>query len=312
MTYVFLTACRNEAGILEEFLSEFYAMVKQAGIAGNTALYVVDDFSVDRSVEILEQHRVVATDQVRLEIIRAPMNLGNQGALFYGLSRLEISPADVLVTFDSDGEDDVGQIPSLLALGRENLRRLVLVERGRRRESLAFRVSFTCYKALFRFLTRHSVIPNNFMLIPGEYVPAIRRLPLAPAHFAYAVLKLGLPSVQTQRDRRARYGGTSSQNLFTVASHGLVGLMVFYENVVARLLVLLLFFGLVGTAVVGFALGIRESSPVQRALLWGAVASAGVVASLVGLMLSAGLALLLKLVVYHVGDARLPRQSPVE
>ena len=51
--------------------------------------------------------------------------------------------------------------------------------------------------------------------------------PLASAvHFAYAVLKMKFPSITTRRDRRQRYGEKSSQNLFMVASHGLVGLGV--------------------------------------------------------------------------------------
>lgn len=313
MKYVFLTACRNEATILETFLDEFTAMVEKAEIGGRTVLYVVDDLSLDRSVEILESYRSRATG-VRLEIIPAPTNLGNQGAVFYGLGRVDVSPEDVLIGFDCDGEDDVAQIPSILALGRENPGKLVLIERGRRQESLTFKLAFTAYKTVFRFLTRQKVIPNNFMLIPCQYVPLIRRSPLAAVHFAYAILKLGLPAVTTTRDRRQRYGGRSSQNLFTVGSHGLVGLMVFYENVIAKLLVLLFAFGVCAIGVIGLALVVRENVPAQRTLLWAAVAAGGMVVGLFGLLLSAALALLFKLAVFtlsRVYDGARPEQTPL-
>ena len=298
MRYVFLTACRNEQATLPDFFREFTEVLATAGITRQSVLYVVDDLSTDRTVDLLEEYRSAARPSgLTVEILRAPTNLGNQGALFHGLSRLTLGPSDVLVTFDSDGEDDVRQIPSLVELGAENPGKVIYIERGRRKESLTFRVAFGCYKLLFRFLTRQTVIPNNFLWIPGQYVRFIRRAPLAAVHFAYAVLKLRLPSLCIQRDRRARYGGSSSQNLFMVASHGLVGLMVFYETVIAKLLYLLASFGVFALAVVGLALYIPNVI-VQRTLLLGSVAMAAVGAGFFSLLMAAALALMFKMSVF--------------
>jgi glycosyltransferase involved in cell wall biosynthesis len=297
MAYVFLTACRNEQAILPEFLREFTEVVREAGVGSNTVLYVVDDLSTDRSVQVMEEYqRTVGS--LPLRILMAPTNLGNQGALFYGLSQIDVGPGDILITFDCDGEDDVRQIPSIIALGKENPEKLVLIERGRRQESLTFRVAFTCYKALFRFLTRQTVVPNNFLLIPGQFVPVLRRTPLAAVHFAYAILKTRFPSVVTHRDRRTRYGGRSSQSLFMVASHGLVGLMVFYETVIAKLLLLLMTFGMFSLGVVGVALALPENLGVQRTLLWSSVAIAGTGAGFFSLLMSSALALIFKMAVF--------------
>jgi glycosyltransferase involved in cell wall biosynthesis len=295
--YVFLTACRNEAAILDEFLREFTEVLRSAAIIDHTVCYVVDDLSTDRSVEILEEYRATAAG-VRLEIIRAPTNLGNQGALFYGLSQISVGQSDVLITFDCDGEDDVRQIPYIVELGSSSPGKLVLIERGRRHESLTFKIAFSCYKLLFRYLTRQTIIPNNFLLMPGRYVPYIQRTPLASVHWAYAILKMRFPSVTIQRDRRKRYGGRSSQNLFMIASHGLVGLMVFYEVVIAKLLVLLLVFGGVSLAIVATALTLPDSLHIQRPLLWAALAAAGTGGALAALLLSAALAFIFKMTMY--------------
>lgn len=311
MRYVFLTACRNEEVTLGNFLQEFGGVLAQAGLREQAILYVVDDLSIDRSVKILEEY-AQQPDAVALRVIRAPTNFGNQGALFYGLSKVEIGDDDVLITFDSDGEDDVRELSSIIQLGADNPGKVVLIERGRRKESLTFRVAFTCYKALFRFLTRQQVIPNNFLLIPGRFVPYIRRTPLAAVHFAYAILRTRFPSVSTQRDRRSRYGGRSSQNLFMVASHGLVGLMVFYETVIAKLLLLL--FGLSGFSlgVVGVALALRESLALQRILLWGSFAIAGMGGGFFSLLLAAAMALMFKMVVFTLSRAGVEgRATPI-
>jgi len=303
MRYVFLTACRNEEQILEAFLSEFRETLAAAGIAGESTLYVIDDLSTDGSVDVLERHKG-RLGGAKLEILKAPTNLGNQGALFYALRRLPISPQDLLVTFDCDGEDDVREIPSIVAFSRENPDRVVLIERGARSESLVFRAAFRTYKVLFRFLTRQSVIPNNFLVIPGRFVPFIRRTPLAAVHFAYAILRTKFPFATTRRDRRTRYGGKSSQNLFMVASHGLVGLMVFYETVIAKLLVLLTGLGVFSLAVVAAALAVPVTSvAAQRVLLWVAGATATMGASFFSLLLAAALALIFKLSVFTLSQA---------
>jgi glycosyltransferase involved in cell wall biosynthesis len=306
--YVFLTACRNEEMILAEFLREFSEMTLAAQIDRKAVLYVVDDLSSDRSIEILEAHRR-STAVTDLKVICAPTNFGNQGALFYGLSKIEVDPDDVLITFDCDGEDDVKEIPSIIKLGTDNPGKLVLIERGQRKESLIFRIAFFFYKVLFRFLTGQRVIPNNFLLIPAVYVPAIQRTPTAAVHFAYAVLKLRLPSITTRRNRRQRYGGgAGSQNLFMVASHGLVGLMIFYETVVAKLLFLL---GLVAVWIIGMigaAMFLRQYPGTERALLWLSGALAGFDLGFLGLLIAAALAFIFKLAVFNL--ARLGAEAP--
>jgi hypothetical protein len=180
----------------------------------------------------------------------------------------------------------------------------VLIERGRRTESLRFKVLFASYKALFRMLTRQSVVPNNFMLIPGRFVPAIRRSPLAAVHLAYGVLRLNPPRVVTTRDRRQRYGGQSSQNVFMLVSHGLVGLMVFYETVIAKLFLLLFAFGAFASAIVGLALVIPVSNAAaQRTLIWIAIASSVGAVGFMALLLSAAVVLLFKLTAYTLSEA---------
>jgi glycosyltransferase involved in cell wall biosynthesis len=304
--YLFLTACRNEETILGEFLREFSEMTLAAGLDRKARLYVVDDLSTDRSVEILEDHSRSAG--IDLQVVRAPTNFGNQGALFYGLSKIDVDSDDVLITFDCDGEDDVKQIPSIIKLGADNPGKAVLIERGHRKEPLVFRIAFYFYKALFRFLTGQRVIPNNFLLIPARYVPAIQRTPTAAVHFAYAVLKMKFPSITTRRDRRQRYGGATSQNLFMVASHGLVGLMIFYETVVAKLLFLLALFAIGTVGLIGAAMFLRDQPGSERALLWLSGALTGFDIGFLGLMLAAALAFIFKLIVFNL--ARLGVEAP--
>jgi hypothetical protein len=304
--FAILTAIRNEERILGTFLDELRGVVERTGLSGRTTLWVVDDLSFDGSRELLlaygRTHPAFA-----IELVSPPTNLGNQGAMAFGLQRVQVGLDDVLITLDSDGEDDVRELPSILELGRASPGHVVLIERGRRAESLRFKLFFAFYKALFRFLTGRRLVPNNFMLVPGRFVPAFRASPLAAVHFAYALYRLSPPHVATVRDRRPRYGGQTSQNLFMLVSHGLVGLMLFYEVVVAKLFMTLALLagGLAGVVVLGLLL--PERLVAQRTLAWCALALAVAGAGALGLLVAAALALAFKLAVYRTAvDASAP------
>jgi len=305
--FVFLTACRNEARILPEFFEEFQQMIRRAALAGRTRLYVVDDLSTDRSVELLEEFQRSAID-IEVHIIRVPTNLGNQGALFFGLVQVQLEPGDTLITFDCDGEDDVAAIPSILELAAANPGKVVVIERGRRTESALFKLSFSCYKRIFRVLTRQKVIPNNFLLMPGSFAGTLQRSPLAAVHFAYAALKLHPQYVATVRDRRRRYGGQTSQNGFMLVSHGLVGLMVFFEVVVAKIFMLLFLLGGIAVGLVGCGVIMPASwLNAHRIVFWGIAFSFVIAVWLLGLLLSAAFALIFRLITFTLARAAAER-----
>lgn len=303
MKYVFLTAFRNESPILETFLREFVEMTRQAGIADRAILNLVDDFSTDDSRETIERFRASGSG-CEVNVLSVPTNLGNQGAMFHGLAQIEVRPDDVLITLDCDGEDDVGQAHSIIELGAKNPGKMILIERGRRTDSRAFKISFFAYKLLFRLLTHQRVVPNNFMLIPGRYVPAIRRSPLVSAHLANGVLKLNLPRVVVSLDRRPRYGGRTTQNLFMLMTHGLVGIMIFYEVVVAKVLALVLALGVLQAAIL--VLGTASPPGDGGILLWGAAATSLVA---IGFLLCAALALIFKLIAFHFAAGAVPSRA---
>ncbi len=303
MKYVFLTAFRNESLILETFLREFVELTRRADLTDQAVLNLVDDLSTDDSRETIERFRA-GGDCCEVNVLSVPTNLGNQGAMFHGLTQVDVGPDDVLVTLDCDGEDDVGQAQSIIALGRSNPDKVILIERGRRSDSTAFKVSFLVYKQLFRLLTQQRVVPNNFMLIPGRYVAAIRRSPLVAVHLANGVLKLNLPSTVVSLDRRPRYGGQTTQNLFMLMTHGLVGVMVFYEVVVARVLALVLALGALQAVIILLGLVCPpKRTGIPSLLLWGA---AGTSLAAIGFLLCASLALIFKLMAVNLAERPAP------
>jgi hypothetical protein len=85
-------------------------------------------------------------------------------------------------------------------------------------------------------------------------------------------------------------------------SHGLVGIMVFYEVVVAKVMVFVLALGALQAA------GFSFLSPPDRVLLVFGAAAAGILA--IGFLLCAALALAFKLTAYHLAAAAASVPSP--
>src|SRR5438105_6674528 len=89
-----------------------------------------------------------------------------------------------------------------------------------------------------------------------------------------------------------------------LVSHGLVGLMVFFEVVVAKIFMLLFLFG--GAAILLVLLGMALPTAwmaAQRTLIWSAIAAGIVTSGLFALLLSAALALIFKLTTFTLASS---------
>jgi len=256
-----LTASRNDSNLLESFLNELLEVLEKASITKNTVLYFVDDLSVDQTQEILKKW--IDTNQLKIVLIPLDTNLGNQGAMAYGLKQVKLPEDALLLTLDSDGEDNLQKIPELLELAKKNKDKVVFTERGQRMDPLHIRLLYRLYRFLFLRITGKKIIPNNFMIVPAKYLCAIQKAPFVAVYYALAVLRLGIPYTSVCYDRRKRFFGHSSQNMYNLMSHGLVGLMMFYETVIPKILTYLLFsiFFFVGTSCFAlFVKFVREAS----------------------------------------------------
>jgi glycosyltransferase involved in cell wall biosynthesis len=233
-----LTAVRNEERQIEPFLREIHHVLREGGMLPRAHLVIVDDYSIDATREIIAD-TAASLDGLSVQVIELPSNRGNQSAMAYGLRLMaERFETGHVLTFDADGEDDLTQVPQLVRMLDKDPGRMLFVYRDRRRDGWVIRAFYAAYRLAYRLLTGQRLIPCNMMGIPGSMVAPIAGSPLLPLHFSYPPLRLGLPYHPVPLAKRARYGGRSSQNLGLLIQHGLIGLTIFYEQVVARLILL--------------------------------------------------------------------------
>lgn len=262
--WIVLTAFRDEAAILKDFLDELRLVLGHERM-DLVQLVLVDDVSFDDSRSVIASW-VERCPELKVEVLRPPTNLGTQAALAWGLGQLHLNNpnAQWVFSMDCDGEDDLRMLPEMMALAEKAPESMVYSVRTTRKDALRMRLLYFPFRYFYKHMTGQAILPNNFMVLPGRYQGIVLHSPFLPVYYALATLKLKTPWVASPSARRCRYGGHTTQNLFNLITHALVGLMIFHETVMARIVsyIALAFFLLLSTNVFALFVKFFQHKPV--------------------------------------------------
>ena len=176
-----------------------------------------------------------------VEVLTPPFNLGHQRAIVFALRFLapRLSPCDVVVTMDSDGEDLPQDVTRLIeALGGGGGAVLALARRTKRSERWKFRLMYVVYRSFFRVLTGTTVRTGNFAAQRANSMAATIFHPSFDLCYSSTLLSLGRPTSFVPCARGHRFAGESRMNTTSLIVHGVRMLMPFSERIAVRTLVL--------------------------------------------------------------------------
>ena len=181
-------------------------------------------------------------------LINLNRNVGHQRAIAIGLSYVsaEFGPSTVVV-MDSDGEDIPAHVQALVEASEVAGNGLVFAERTRRREGLAFQVSYKLYKRVFKLLTSKRIAFGNFSCIHPKALAKVVHVSEIWNHYSGGVIRSKLPLVTLPLERGSRLAGKSTMNYTSLVMHGLSSIAVHIDTVSIRILI----FSLI-TIVLGF------------------------------------------------------------
>lgn len=225
-----------------------------APVVPDVQFLVVDDSAgTDPDVDRLAEFPDV-------EVLVAPFNLGHQRAIVHALRLLarRVGDDDVIVTMDSDGEDQPSDVPRLLEGLDDDHAALALAQRTQRSESVPFRVMYTAYRLVFRLLTGTTVRSGNFAAQRGDSLKATIGHPTFDLCYSSSLLALRRPTATIPCARGTRFAGTSRMNAQSLMAHGVRMLLPFAERIAVRAMVLATLAGsalLVLLAVLAFGIG---------------------------------------------------------
>lgn len=213
--------------------TEVRAAVLGAGDARELRFLVVDDSAgTDPDVGRLAVH-----DDI--EVLTPPFNLGHQRAIVHGLRHLapRLADDDVVITMDSDGEDQPADVPRLLASLQESGAALVLAQRTKRSEPLLFRTLYVMFRLFFRVIAGITVLSGNFAGQRGDSLKATVHHPSFDLCYSSTLLALRRKTVTVPCARGHRFSGRSRMNTSSLIAHGIRMLLPFTERIAARMLV---------------------------------------------------------------------------
>jgi polyisoprenyl-phosphate glycosyltransferase len=192
---------------------------------------VVEDGSVREPFEA----SAIAQMGLGGEVIYLARNLGHQRAIAIGLMYIAANlDADTVVVMDSDGEDRPESIRSLIdELQRGDLD-AVVARRGKRSQSLKFRLLYPLYRFAFYLLTGRTIRFGNFVALSSRSVRRLASMQELWVHFASSLMVSRLRIGTVETDRGTRYAGKSQMNFVSLCLHGLRSMMVFAEDVLVR------------------------------------------------------------------------------
>lgn len=168
-------------------------------------------------------------------IVRLRRNCGHQTAVWVGLAVAASEPRYIgAIVMDSDGEDRPQDIGRLIAAIGPNCD-AAAARRGRRTESLPFRLFYRLYRGFFGLMTGQEIRFGNFCALNRRAVLRLTAMQETRIHLAAALIKSRLRRTEIACDRGARYSGRSRMKFYDLVLHGLRAVAVFDDAVLTRM-----------------------------------------------------------------------------
>ncbi len=204
-----------------------------------------------------------------VEILTPPFNLGHQRAIVFGLRHLaaRLGPDDIVVTMDSDGEDQPDDVPRLVAALEAEQVPLALALRTKRSEPFRFRMMYLAFRLLFRVMTGTTVKSGNFAAQRAPSLQATIDHPSFDLCYSSTLLALRRPTASVPCARGHRFAGVSRMNSYALVAHGMRMLLPFSERIAVRMMVVAAaMFTTMSTYLVLLGLGVFGERPGATAI----------------------------------------------
>ena len=168
--YVIILPFFNEGNVLSELIKQICENINEE--SENFILLFVNDGSTDDSQNILN-NIIIKQKNIVLKSIELESNHGHQNAIRQGLIFVKqnyFTGLKGLIIMDSDGEDNPEAIKELTK--KENFD-IVFVVRGKRRESITFKLGYFAYKIIFKLITGKQINFGNYSMISKNVLNSI-------------------------------------------------------------------------------------------------------------------------------------------
>lgn len=217
----------NEHELIEAFLKLVEKVLAPLDVTFK--LVLVDDGSIDNTVEIIHNYQLTTTN-ITIELLQLSSNQGHQNAIREGIihaSKNMDEHLTGLIIMDADGEDDPEAIKELVSIKDFDI---VFVSRGKRKESTTFKFGYFVYKLLFRLITGKTINFGNYSLLSPRVVKSISQKHFF--HYSAFLSKQRFNIKKINYNRQKRIDGSSKMAFKNLLFHALKSFIEYSEEVV--------------------------------------------------------------------------------
>lgn len=186
--------------------------IKQKG-----SIIVVNDFSNEKN-NTFDKYLNIK----EISVLNLNENVGSQKAISIGLKYISSKHKEkyIVTVLDSDGEDDVNQIPLMIEMAKKNLNKVIVSCRTKREEKLIFKFLYFCHKLVTLFFTLNWISFGNYSSFHSENIKEILKNDKSWLAFS-ACLSHNCKIKRLKAPRKTRLIGNSNLSLKGLINHAL-------------------------------------------------------------------------------------------
>ncbi len=209
-----------------------------AALNNKGEIIVINDFS-EEFCKKFEKFKNIN----HIQILNLKKNVGSQKAISIGLNyiRKKYNESRVITVLDSDGEDDVSQIPFMINNAIQNPDKVIVSCRKSRKEKFFFRVSYFFHKLITFLITLKWISFGNYSSFLSNNIETILKNDKSWLAFS-GCLAFNCKIKRLFAPRQNRLIGESKLTLIGLINHSLRINAVFFKRISALLTVYISFF----------------------------------------------------------------------
>ncbi len=181
----------------------------------------------------------------KIKVLTTYKNLGSQKIISIGLNYIKNKKNELIVVMDSDGEDDVSYLSTLIDESTKRRDSVIVAKRTKRKENFLFKLLYKFHLVITFFLTMKWISFGNYSCFHSRHLKKILKNNLSWLAYSSCVMK-NCNIFKVDSERQKRIFGKSKLSFFGLFKHSFRILSVFQIKIllISTLYVLIaLFFG---------------------------------------------------------------------
>tara|TARA_B100000963_G_C22476552_1_gene602670 strand:- start:76 stop:927 length:852 start_codon:yes stop_codon:yes gene_type:complete len=212
--YTILLPLYNDWESVDILIKKINSVTKS--LSRSVEVIIINDNSINKQPDLGKFNNIE-----KITILNLKTNLGSQKAISIGFKYLIKREQEMIITvLDSDGEDDVNQIPIMVREAEKNKEHVIVSTRKKRQESFIFKTLYFLHKLITFIYTFKWISFGNYSSFHSKQLKNILRNDSSWLAISSCIAK-NCKIKKIEAERKKRFVGESKISFFSLIKHSL-------------------------------------------------------------------------------------------